>query len=51
MRYQVIIEPPALDDLESCYLWIAERAPETALKWFDGFHAELASLATMPGRF
>lgn len=51
MRYQAIIEPPALDDLESCYLWIAERAPETALKWLDGFHAELASLATMPGRF
>lgn len=39
MKYRVIIQPPASADMDKAYLWIAERAPESATKWFNGLEA------------
>jgi plasmid stabilization system protein ParE len=50
MKYKLIIHPPALAELEEAYCWIAERSPERAARWFNGFVDALASLETMPER-
>jgi plasmid stabilization system protein ParE len=49
-KYRVIIQPPALDDLDAAYRWIRERAPEAAARWFNGFADALNSLAEFPDR-
>jgi plasmid stabilization system protein ParE len=50
MKYKLIIQPPALADLEDAYRWIAERSPERAVAWFNGFIEALNSLKTLPER-
>jgi plasmid stabilization system protein ParE len=50
MTYKLIIQPPALADLNEAYRWIAERSPENAARWFNGFHAKLRTLEYSPGR-
>ena len=32
MKYNVVIQPPALADLDDAYRWIAERSPEAAAR-------------------
>ena len=49
-KYRLIIQPPALDDLDEAYQWIREQAPEAAARWFNGFVEALNTLATFPDR-
>ena len=49
-RYQLIIQPPALNDLDEAYQWIKQRSPEAAARWFNGFVDALNSLTTSPQR-
>lgn len=50
MSYQVYIQPNAEEEIEEAYLWIAERAPKTATRWFNKLADEIASLANFPER-
>ena len=49
-RYQLILQPPALNDLDEAYQWIKQRSPEAAARWFNGFVNALNSLTTSPQR-
>jgi len=50
MKFRVSISPSALTDAESAYLWIQERDPEMAEKWFDGLMEAIDSLESFPAR-
>jgi toxin ParE1/3/4 len=50
MKYRVVIQRLALEDLENSYLWAARHAPETAARWLNRFHGELQALAINPHR-
>ena len=50
MKYRVIVQPPALQDLEEAYLWAAERAPQTAARWYNRFRDALRTLEINPLR-
>ena len=50
MKYKLIIQPPALADLDEAYRWIAERSPENAARWFNRFLESLATLERSPNR-
>lgn len=49
-KYRLIIQPPAVHDLDEAYQWIRDRAPEAAARWFNGFVEALNSLTTFPDR-
>ncbi len=49
-RYRLIIQPPALDDLDEAYLWIKQQSSEAAARWFNGFVDALNSLTISPER-
>lgn len=46
MAYRIRYTNTAREELLSATDWIAERAPETAERWFDGFVELLATLST-----
>jgi plasmid stabilization system protein ParE len=50
MTYQVLITQRAARDLDEAYRWCAERAPEAAVRWYNGFLDALYSLAANPER-
>jgi len=50
VSYRVLIQPPALENMESAYLRAARHAPETAQRWLEGFHEALQTLGTNPTR-
>ena len=50
MKYRVIVQPPALADLEEAYEWAAKRAPQTAARWYNRFENALQTLDTNPQR-
>jgi plasmid stabilization system protein ParE len=50
VKYRVIIQPPAVAEMDDAYLWIAERAPESARKWFNGLEAAIYTLEDFPER-
>ena len=50
MKYEVLIMPTAEAELEAAYLWIAERAPEAAARWYNGLLDALLKLETLPER-
>jgi toxin ParE1/3/4 len=50
MKYKLIIQPSASADLDQAYRWIAERSPQRAPGWFNGFVRALTSLETHPER-
>lgn len=50
MKYRVIIEPPARENIDQAYRWIAERAPVSAVKWFNGLEAAIQTLEDFPQR-
>jgi plasmid stabilization system protein ParE len=50
VKYRVIIQPPAAAEIDDAYLWMAERAPESAIKWFDGLETVIYSLEDFPQR-
>jgi len=50
MSYQVVVTDRAARDLELAYLWISERSPQTAARWYGGFLDALAGLCSNPQR-
>lgn len=51
MKFHVVIQPQAQDDVRSIYSWLAERAPEGASRWFDQWLAAVTQLVDDPSRF
>jgi|SRR3954449_1326210 plasmid stabilization system protein ParE len=49
-RYRVIVEPPASEELEEAFLWIARKDRDAAIRWFAGMEKTIESLATFPER-
>ena len=49
-RWRVVIERSAEQDIEQAYLWLTERAPDAAARWFNGISNTIASLQTFPER-
>jgi plasmid stabilization system protein ParE len=50
MKYRLIIQPPAFDDIERAYKWMAERSPEGAGRWLEGLLRALETLTAFPRR-
>ena len=50
MKYEVLIMPSAEAELEAAYGWISERAPEAAVKWYNGLLDAFLTLETFPER-
>ncbi|UKO96034.1 type II toxin-antitoxin system RelE/ParE family toxin [Nostoc sp. UHCC 0870] len=50
MEFRISISPSALADAEAAYLWIRERDPQMADKWFNGLLDAIDSLKHLPAR-
>ena len=50
MKYRVIIQPEAIEDIGTAYSWIAENAPEGAKRWADDLDDAMHSLEDFPRR-
>jgi plasmid stabilization system protein ParE len=50
MKYQIVLTERAARDLEEAYRWYAERAPQAAVRWYNGFLDSLEGLASNPER-
>ena len=50
MTYRLLITQRAAADLEEAYRWYAERSPEGAVRWYNGFLDALDTLAANPER-
>ena len=51
MKYQVRLQPAAVDDLDAAFEYAAEQAPFTAERWLNRFHNEIAErLSYAPDR-
>ena len=49
-RWSVIVELPAQRDITEARLWLAEREPEAADRWFDDIYDTIGSLEISPER-
>jgi plasmid stabilization system protein ParE len=49
-RWAVIVEPPAQQDIEAAYLWIAEHDSDAADRWFNRIFETIGSLELFPER-
>jgi plasmid stabilization system protein ParE len=45
MTYQVVVQASAQVEMEGAHEWIAERAPFTADRWYNGLLKAIRSLA------
>src|SRR5438046_9658410 len=50
MKYLVVVQPSAQAEIEAAYEWIAERAPRTAIRWYNRLLKAIGSLADNPER-
>ena len=50
MKHRVIIQPPALDDIDEACGWLAARSPEAAARWLEGMFAAIQTLESNPER-
>ena len=50
MRYRVVIEPPASQDIDEAFEWLRMRVPAHAVRWFNGLEAAILRLASQPER-
>lgn len=48
MAYRIRYTQTAIDELHTANNWIAERVPEVAEAWFDGFILQLEKLHNQP---
>jgi plasmid stabilization system protein ParE len=51
MKYRVIFQPRALRELEEQYLYVAERSPDVAARWFNRFVSAIEGIASGPERY
>lgn len=49
-RWRVIVELPAQRDIAKARLWLAEREPDAADRWFDSIYDTIGSLEIFPER-
>jgi plasmid stabilization system protein ParE len=49
-RWNVIVELPAQQDIAEAHLWLAERDPAAADRWFNGIYDTIGSLEIFPER-
>ena len=50
MKYRVLIQPPAAEDLDEAYRWIAERSLTSAVRWLDSLLHAIRTLESFPRR-
>lgn len=50
MQFEVILEAPVQEELDSTYALIARDSQKAAAKWYEGCVAAMASLAQVPSR-
>ncbi|MBN8725301.1 MAG: type II toxin-antitoxin system RelE/ParE family toxin [Acidobacteria bacterium] len=51
MKYQVVIEKPAREEIDRAYYWGCEKwGAKQAQKWFNSLMKEIAKLETFPNR-
>jgi plasmid stabilization system protein ParE len=50
VKYEVLITAAAEADMEQAYLWLSGRAPEAAVKWYNGVLDALLTLEKFPER-
>ena len=50
MTYQVVVTDQGDAEAEDAYLWILERSPDGAARWWNGLEAAILSLEQMPTR-
>ena len=50
MKYRVITQPPAENEIEEAVRWIAKESPARAVKWYMGLVNAIGSLSTFPER-
>ena len=50
MKWNVIVELPAQQDIAAAHLWIAERDAEAADRWFESIYDTIGSLEIFPER-
>ena len=50
MTYRVLIQPPAADDLNAAFLWIAQASPARAEAWVAGAFRAIQTLTELPRR-
>ena len=50
MEYKVEITEIAAAEIDNAYLWLRERSPATAERWYQGLMASLATLRQNPRR-
>jgi plasmid stabilization system protein ParE len=49
-RWNIIVEIPAQQDIADAYLWLAERDPDAATRWFNSIYHTIGSLEMFPER-
>jgi plasmid stabilization system protein ParE len=50
MRYRIIIQSSAWDEIREAYRWLYERSPTAANRWRSGLLRAVLSLETHPRR-
>src|SRR5262245_28031422 len=49
--YRVELKETAEAEAEAAYLWMSQRSPEYAIRWYNGLLEAIAGLSFMPRRF
>ena len=49
-RFRVIVELSAAQDIAQAHLWLAERSPDAAGRWFSRLYDTIGSLELFPER-
>ena len=49
-RWNIVVEPPAQQDINQAYQWLAERSLDAAERWFNTLYDTIGSLALFPER-
>jgi plasmid stabilization system protein ParE len=50
MTYRVVFTPRAREDAMEAFLWLAERSPDAATRWYEGLENAVSSLSKYPKR-
>jgi plasmid stabilization system protein ParE len=50
MTFKVVIQPPALTDIEAAYLYIRQQNPRAGDRWLEEMLTAIEELKTFPNR-